>query len=69
MPAKGFLSSVVALPAFAQALDGYLIPVLYCLANFVLQGLFCLGESQYLSEAGCGMTDSGERHGLEDGPV
>ncbi|KAI0711275.1 hypothetical protein C8Q76DRAFT_769218 [Earliella scabrosa] len=40
---SGFLSSVVALPAFAQALDGYLIPVLYCLANFVLQGLFCLG--------------------------
>ncbi|KAI0746881.1 hypothetical protein C8Q80DRAFT_1105646 [Daedaleopsis nitida] len=39
----GFLSSVAALPAFAQALGGYLIPVLYTCTNFVLQGLFCLG--------------------------
>ncbi|KAI0711172.1 hypothetical protein C8T65DRAFT_574982 [Cerioporus squamosus] len=39
----GFLSSVAALPAFAQALDGYLIPGLYTATNFVLQGFFCLG--------------------------
>ena len=41
----GFLSSIAAVPAFAEALNGYLFPVLYCLANFVLQGMFCLGES------------------------
>ncbi|RDX54611.1 hypothetical protein OH76DRAFT_1340540 [Lentinus brumalis] len=39
----GFLSSIAALPAFAQALDGYLIPGLYTATNLVLQGLFCLG--------------------------
>ena len=41
----GFLSSIAAVPAFAEALNGYLFPALYCLANFVLQGMFCLGES------------------------
>lgn len=40
----GLLGSFAALPAFAQALDGYLIPVLYLFLNFVLQGIFCLGE-------------------------
>ena len=40
----GLLGSFAALPAFAQALEGYLIPVLYLFLNFVLQGLFCLGE-------------------------
>lgn len=39
----GFLSSFVALPAFAEALNGYLIPVLYTVSNFLLQGMFCLG--------------------------
>ncbi|RPD65614.1 hypothetical protein L226DRAFT_530844 [Lentinus tigrinus ALCF2SS1-7] len=39
----GFLSSIAALPAFAQAMNGYLIPVLYTVINFLLQGLFCLG--------------------------
>ncbi|KAH9916724.1 uncharacterized protein BXZ73DRAFT_53622 [Epithele typhae] len=39
----GLLGSFTALPAFAQALDGYLIPILYFLYNLVLQALFCLG--------------------------
>ena len=46
----GFLSSIAALPAFAQALDGYLIPGLYTAANLVLQGFFCLGECSRLCE-------------------
>ncbi|TBU41725.1 hypothetical protein BD309DRAFT_251766 [Dichomitus squalens] len=40
---SGLLSSIAAVPAFAEALNGYLIPALYCLANLVLQGMFCLG--------------------------
>ncbi|KAI1798118.1 hypothetical protein LXA43DRAFT_875791 [Ganoderma leucocontextum] len=39
----GFLSNILALPAFAEALDGYLIPVFYTVSNFLLQGIFCLG--------------------------
>ncbi|KAI0764870.1 hypothetical protein C8Q74DRAFT_1206177 [Fomes fomentarius] len=39
----GFLSSAATLPAFADAMEGYLIPILYTSTNFVLQGFFCLG--------------------------
>ncbi|PIL27596.1 hypothetical protein GSI_10747 [Ganoderma sinense ZZ0214-1] len=39
----GFLSNLLAFPAFAEALDGYIIPSLYTGSNFVLQGIFCLG--------------------------
>ena len=40
----GFLSNILALPAFAEALNGYTIPALYTGSNFVLQGIFCLGQ-------------------------
>lgn len=58
-PVQGFLSSIAALPAFAQALDGYLIPALYTTTNFVLQGLFCLGEFSPSFKDCREMTDAG----------
>lgn len=40
----GLLGSFAAVPAFAQALDGYLLPAVYTFLNCILQGLFCLGK-------------------------
>ncbi|OBZ78149.1 hypothetical protein A0H81_02369 [Grifola frondosa] len=39
----GLLSNLVALPAFVESLDSCWIPIVYTVANTVLQGVFCLG--------------------------
>lgn len=45
VPSSGLLSSLVVIPAFARATNELWLPLSYCAANTVLQGIFCLGES------------------------